>query len=179
MGQSPPGNTYNDTGDGLPFFQGKTDFGEFYPTPRKWCTSPTRISLPGDILISVRAPVGPTNLTLEKCIIGRGLAAIRPTEHMLSKYLLYAIRSTEENIASMGTGSTFTAISKTALSKCEIPIPYRDDPARSLAEQRRIVARLEAALGEVREMRGLIEAMRADTEQLEQSILTQAFREEL
>lgn len=51
MGQSPPGESYNDEGNGLPFFQGKTDFGDYYPTPRKWCTSPTKISLPGDVLL--------------------------------------------------------------------------------------------------------------------------------
>ena len=62
MGQSPPGNTYNKNGTGLPFFQGKTDFGSFYPTPSTWCSKPKKIAESNDILISVRAPVGPTNM---------------------------------------------------------------------------------------------------------------------
>lgn len=77
MGQSPPSSTYNSTGKGLPFFQGKTDFGEMYPTPRVYCTEPNRIAEPGDILITVRAPVGPTNINFVQSCIGRGLAAIR------------------------------------------------------------------------------------------------------
>ena len=62
MGQSPPGDTYNDSGDGVPFFQGRTDFGIRYPVNRKYCTSPTRIAQPNDTLISVRAPVGDINM---------------------------------------------------------------------------------------------------------------------
>jgi len=78
MGQSPPGSTYNSKGQGLPFFQGKVDFGERYPTPRVWCTQPKKTANAGDVLISVRAPVGPTNVADRKCIIGRGLAALSP-----------------------------------------------------------------------------------------------------
>src|ERR1700694_2575338 len=77
MGQSPPGTSYNTSGDGLPFFQGKTDFGDMFPRVRVFCTQPSRIAEHGDILMSVRAPVGPTNLAKEKCCIGRGLAALR------------------------------------------------------------------------------------------------------
>jgi type I restriction enzyme S subunit len=122
MGQSPPGNTYNDDGNGLPFFQGKTDFGETFPTARKWCTDPGKVSVPGDVLISVRAPVGPTNITETKCIIGRGLAGLRPAEYVQTRYLFYAIRNIETAITSRGTGSTFQNISKTSLSEVEIPI---------------------------------------------------------
>jgi type I restriction enzyme, S subunit len=175
MGQSPPGNTYNDVGEGFPFFQGKTDFGETYPTVRKWCTDPRKISETGDVLISVRAPVGPTNLTDTKCIIGRGLAALRPSRNIITRYLLYALRNTETIIASKGTGSTFHNISKTALSEIEIPVPFPDEPERSLAEQRRIVARIEALLAEVREMRALHEEITADTGRLIETVLAEAF----
>jgi type I restriction enzyme S subunit len=83
MGQSPPGDTYNKEGRGLPFYQGKIDFGKVHlQSPSAWCTEPLKIAEPGDILISVRAPVGPTNLTGEKCCIGRGLAAIRPKKEV-------------------------------------------------------------------------------------------------
>jgi len=78
MGQSPPGSTYNPNGAGLPFFQGKADFGQRFPTIRVWCTELRKTANKGDVLISVRAPVGPTNIAEQKCIIGRGLAAITP-----------------------------------------------------------------------------------------------------
>ena len=73
MGQSPPGHTYNDTGSGLPFFQGRSDFGFRYPINRKFCTAPNRIAEPEDTLVSVRAPVGDINVAWERCCIGRGL----------------------------------------------------------------------------------------------------------
>src|SRR6266545_5983009 len=77
MGQSPPGETYNETGDGLPFYQGRADFGFRFPTRRVYCTGPTRLAKAGDTLISVRAPVGDINMATENCAIGRGVAAAR------------------------------------------------------------------------------------------------------
>jgi type I restriction enzyme S subunit len=123
MGQSPPGSTYNDRGDGLPFFQGKSEFGEDHPTVRKWCTAPTRIAEPGDLLMSVRAPVGPTNVADQRCAIGRGLAAIRPHDGIPTQLVRHAIKLQEDEIASWGTGSTFTAINKRHVSGIEIPLP--------------------------------------------------------
>src|SRR3972149_146891 len=78
MGQSPPSSSYNESGEGLPFFQGKTDFGFRHPEVRLFCNAPLKIARPNDILMSVRAPVGPTNVANRECCIGRGLAAIRP-----------------------------------------------------------------------------------------------------
>lgn len=80
MGQSPPSSSYNDSGLGLPFYQGKTDFGVTYPTPRIYCREPKKLAEAGDILISVRAPVGATNLCQSQSCIGRGIAAIRAKE---------------------------------------------------------------------------------------------------
>ena len=77
MGQSPPGNTYNDIGEGLPFYQGSTDFSFRFPTRRIYCTAPTRLAKKGDTLISVRAPVGTINMASEDCALGRGVATIR------------------------------------------------------------------------------------------------------
>jgi hypothetical protein len=76
MGQSPPSDTYNSEGKGLPFYQGKTDFGKIFPVARMWCDRPGKIAEKDDILISVRAPVGPTNICERKSCIGRGLAAV-------------------------------------------------------------------------------------------------------
>ncbi|MHB8107518.1 MAG: restriction endonuclease subunit S [Candidatus Cryosericum sp.] len=77
MGQSPPGETYNEAGDGLPFYQGRLDFGARSPTRRVYCTAPTRFASAGDTLVSVRAPVGDVNMATERCAIGRGVAAVR------------------------------------------------------------------------------------------------------
>jgi type I restriction enzyme S subunit len=142
MGQSPPSTTYNTEGNGLPFFQGKAEFGDLFPTAVKYCSSPAKIAEPGDILISVRAPVGPTNLCKVKSCIGRGLAAIRPRNGIPSKYLLYYLRSIEQWLSTQGTGSTFTAISKSDLEDLDLPLA-------PLAEQRRIVAKLEVLLSKI------------------------------
>jgi type I restriction enzyme S subunit len=77
MGQSPPGETYNEVGEGLPFYQGCADFGPRFPAHRMYCTAPTRLAKAGDTLISVRAPVGDINMATEDCAIGRGVAAAR------------------------------------------------------------------------------------------------------
>ena len=130
-GQSPPGETYRKTPEGLPFFQGKADFGPRHPVARAWCVAPTKIALPGDILISVRAPVGPTNVADVECCIGRGLAAIRPGEKAYRDFMLIALRFFERKIAELGSGSTFEAIRMEDLASLEIPVP-------PLSEQKRI-----------------------------------------
>ena len=136
-GQSPPSSTYNQNGEGLPFYQGKADFGVWFPKTRMWCSVPVKISQPGDVLISVRAPVGPTNLCQETSCIGRGLGAIRAKPKKLdSLYLIHFLRSHESKIASLGRGSTFSAITRGDLEDIEIPLP-------PLAEQKRIAAILD------------------------------------
>lgn len=136
MGQSPPSSTYNVQGEGLPFYQGKADFGALHPIPSKWCSEPQKIALPFDIVISVRAPVGPTNIVLETSCIGRGLAALRSIGKGNYMYLLYFLRANEYDIASKGVGSTFTAISRKDLDRLQLPIP-------PIAEQKRIVAKVD------------------------------------
>ncbi len=133
-GQSPPGHTYNDNGLGLPFFQGKADFGEMHPVTRKWCAAPIKIADAGDILISVRAPVGPTNIATERCCIGRGLAAVRVDENMaLRDFVHWILKHRQPELVSKGQGSTFSAIGQKDLKSLSIPLP-------SLGEQRRIVS---------------------------------------
>lgn len=136
MGQSPDSKYYNNIKKGIPFYQGKADFGELYPTPRKWCTVPKKIAKNNDILISVRAPVGPTNICREKSCIGRGLASISTLNIYEHIYLLYTIRAFEKKISGMGVGSTFSAISLIHLRKILIPIP-------PLNEQKRIVGKVD------------------------------------
>lgn len=124
MGQSPPSDSYNDKGIGMPFFQGKSEFGELNPTPKWYCSSPIRLAEVDDILISVRAPVGDVNIANVNCCIGRGLAAIRPDKtKLLTKFLFYVLKGKKREIENMGTGSTFKAISKKDLVNIKIPVP--------------------------------------------------------
>lgn len=112
MGQSPPGDTYNDSGDGLPFFQGRTDFGFRFPENRKYCSAPTRIAETGDTLVSVRAPVGDINLASERCCIGRGVAALRHKGGGRS-FTYYTAWSLQEELRQYeNTGTVFGAINK-------------------------------------------------------------------
>ena len=168
MGQSPPSSTYNHDSIGLPFFQGKADFGELHPTPRVWCTKPMKIAEAGDILISVRAPVGPTNLAKERCCIGRGLAALRAGHKVQTDWVLFYLRSIEQELGQSGSGSTFNAITKKELSAIPIPLPPLD-------AQRRIVARIEALMSRMREAKRLRQQAEEDAERLWQSVLAETF----
>ena len=144
MGQSPSSETYNSSGQGLPFFQGKSEFGPLYPQIRLYCSQPKKIAYPGATLLSVRAPVGPTNLAMQKCCIGRGLAAIHPRGGIAPKFLLYMFKSVESRIASKGTGSTFKAITKQAVKELEFDIPPP-------LEQRRILNKVDELLSHLDE----------------------------
>ena len=150
MGQSPPSSAYNTEGGGLPFFQGKAEFGALYPTAAKWCNAPKKIAEPGDILMSVRAPVGPTNLAAERCCIGRGLAAIRPREGVRSKWVLYAFRSMESVIDALGTGTTFKAISGETLRQLAVPVASLEHQDLAIAEIENQFSRLDEAVSNLR-----------------------------
>lgn len=137
MGQSPESSSYNESGEGIPFFQGNADFGELHPKVRIWCNAPTKIAECGDILISVRAPIGALNIADKQCCIGRGLAALTTNETLCDqKYLWYGLECKVDELNSKGTGSTFKAINKKTLAETEIPLP-------PLEEQRRIAALLD------------------------------------
>ncbi|WP_322793336.1 restriction endonuclease subunit S [Bellilinea sp.] len=108
MGQSPPGETYNAHGDGLPFFQGVADFNYRHPTPRVFCSAASRVALPGDILLSVRAPIGRVNVADRECAIGRGLAIIRPKKPHDARYIEFVLRYLEPYWHTVeGGGSVF------------------------------------------------------------------------
>lgn len=167
-GQSPESKYYNSAGEGIPFFQGKADFGELYPKVRMYCSSPTKIAQYNDILLSVRAPVGPTNLSPGTVCIGRGLAAIRPDDSLDLKYLLYYFRYFETQLSAKGTGTTFKAINQKLIKNLEIPIPPLD-------EQSRIVARIEELFSELDKA---VDTLKTTKEQLEvyrQAVLKDAF----
>jgi type I restriction enzyme S subunit len=107
-----------------------------------YCSQPTKIAEKDDILLSVRAPVGPTNLSPGKVCIGRGLTAIRPSNELNLKYLLHFFRYFEVQLQQKGTGTTFKAITQEIVKNLEVPVP-------SLPEQERIVARIEELFSEL------------------------------
>ena len=167
MGQSPPGSSYNEEQRGLPFFQGKADFGERYPTVRVWCTDPKKVAQAGDVLMSVRAPIGPTNVAADICSIGRGLAAISPLGGVPTDFVLYGLRLLEPELALRGTGSTFTAINKNDLHEIFFNVP-------PLAEQQRIVAQLERLLARVDAARERLAKLPALLKRFRQAVLAAA-----
>ena len=115
MGQSPDSKFYNNDKIGLPFYQGKADFGRINPTPKIWCSKSKKEAKPNDILISVRAPVGDLNINNEQSCIGRGLAAItcRPDVDMM--YLYYHLKYLKPQLRHISTGSTFESINRNQL----------------------------------------------------------------
>lgn len=122
MGQSPKSIYYNQDGNGLPFHQGVTNFGVRFPSHETYCTVQSRIGEPGDILFSVRAPVGRINITPDKIVIGRGLAAIRSICDQ-QNYLFYALKSHFFKEDMIGGGAIFAAITKKDLHSVELMQP--------------------------------------------------------
>ena len=149
-GQSPKGTSYNENGEGMEFHQGKKAFGEsIIESSNVWTTEITKIAEPGDILMSVRAPVGPTNITDRKICIGRGLAAIRCNKDIIPHYILYALRNIESKIIG-NDGAVFNSINKKQIE--DLPLPLL-----SLAKQQSIVDYLDSAFAK-------IDAMKANAE---------------
>jgi len=145
MGQSPPGHTYNENGDGLPFYQGRTDFGNRFPEVRVFCTVQNRTANAGETLVSVRAPVGDINQAIQKCVIGRGVAAILHKSqsevytYSLMRHLNHALSHFN------GEGTVFGAINRTEFESLVVVEP-----------QENIIEKFEDILGytnkEIREL---------------------------
>lgn len=159
MGQSPPGNTYNEAGEGLPFYQGRTDFGFRFPSRRVFCTAPTRFAEIGDTLVSVRAPVGDINMAEEQCCIGRGVAAARHKSGSRT-YTYYFMQSIEVVFKQFeAEGTVFGSISKKDFHNIERTMPPSeivhafeqlvspiDDQIAGISKQSKTLAELRDAL---------------------------------
>ncbi|HGX2176116.1 restriction endonuclease subunit S [Escherichia coli] len=173
MGQSPSSSDVNEHGEGIVFFQGKAEFGKLYPTPKKYCTKPTKIASAGDILLSVRAPVGPTNLANQSTAIGRGLAAISAYHGLMeSKYLLYFFKCIEPWLSTQGTGSTFKAISGQFIRDLQSPVP-------PLAEQKIIAEKLDTLLAQVDSTKARLEQIPQILKRFRQAVLAIAVNGQL
>lgn len=133
MGQSPSSERYNEVGDGLPFHQGVTNFGSRFPVDRIFCTMQTRVGEAGDILMSVRAPVGRLNITLKKIVIGRGLCAIR-SRLGLQELLFQQLKERFLEEDTMGSGTIFKAVTKEDVKGLKFIQPSRE-VARRFVEQ--------------------------------------------
>ena len=124
MGQSPPSETYNKDGIGMPFLQGKMEFGRIYPSPVMYTSDPIKIAESNDVLISVRAPVGDVNIAPYRVCIGRGLAAIRFDPNQANYiFFFYYFQSIKERLETLGKGSTFKAITKKDLEELTVVNP--------------------------------------------------------
>lgn len=141
-GQSPEGIYYNSSGEGIPFYQGKKEFGErFLGEPTTWTTKITKEAQQGDILMSVRAPVGPINFSTQQICIGRGLAAIRSSEMIDKDFLFYFLLYKQPEISG-NTGAVFDSINKDQIASIQVPLP-------SIEKQCEIVKKLDVAFFEI------------------------------
>lgn len=171
-GQSPEGKFYNKVCKGLPFYQGKKEFTEkFIGKPTTWTTKITKEAFFGDILMSVRAPVGPINFATEKICIGRGLAAIRASK-LIDKEFLFNFLVKHENEIVGNAGAVFNSISKAQIEAIEIPLP-------PLAEQKRILKILDEVFLKIEKAKENTAKKLSDLEELKKSVLKKAFSGEL
>lgn len=156
MGQSPDGKSYNEDGIGTVFYQGRAEFGTRFPTRRLFTTEPKRIAKKLDTLMSVRAPVGDTNIANEYCCIGRGLAAIHSKDNHQS-FVHYTVLSLRSQLDVFnGEGTVFGCINRDALNNMEVVIPAKDD----LDKFEKIVASLDADIYNRSEENGRLKIIR-------------------
>ncbi len=167
-GQSPEGKFYNDNGNGLPFYQGKKEYGEkFIGEPTTWTSKVTKEAEANDILMSVRAPVGPINFATQKICIGRGLAAIRATK-LIDKEFLFNFLLKHENEIVGNTGAVFNSINKAQIEAIQIPLP-------PLPEQQRIVSILDEAFSAIAKAKANAEQNLKNAKELFESCLQGVF----
>jgi type I restriction enzyme S subunit len=164
MGQSPPSSSYNKREVGLPFLQGKSEFGEVFPEPNKWCSDPIKLANKRDILISVRAPVGDVNIASCRCCIGRGLASLSVKNNADSIFIFYLLRHLKSSINDQGSGTIFKSINKGILENFIISLP-------PLSEQQQIAQ----VLSTVQEARGRTQAVIDAARELKKSLMKHLF----
>ena len=139
MGQAPDGSTYNDRADGLPLVAGAGDFGDFFPSVKKYTSAPGKRSAVGDIILCIRATIGDTNWSDKEYCLGRGVAGLRARDGLLdSRFLWHFISARRSELEARGTGSTFKQVSQADIAEWLIPTP-------PVAEQQRIAAILDKA----------------------------------
>jgi len=167
-GQSPEGKYYNKIGNGLPFYQGKKKFTDkFIDPPTTWTTDVTKEALKDDILMSVRAPVGPINFATQRICIGRGLAAIRAGKKIDVNFLFYFLKYFESKIIG-NHGAVFNSINKKQIEEIKVPLPL-------LPEQKAIVKKLDELSAQTKKLEEIYLHKLDNLEELKKSILKTAF----
>jgi len=174
MGQSPPGLSYNKSGNGVPLLNGPTEFGPHHPMAVQWTTAPTKLCKEGDILICVRgATTGRMNWADRQYCIGRGLAALTPQSDVCEPGYIYHFVETQTQIMlSLAAGTTFPNLPRRKMMRLKIPVP-------PISEQRRIVAYLDELREGVDALKQLESETSGDLDRLLPSILDKAFKGEL
>ncbi|HOH23272.1 MAG TPA: restriction endonuclease subunit S [Bacteroidales bacterium] len=168
VGQSPEGKFYNSEGKGMPFYQGKKEYGKkFIGKPTTWTTKITKEAEAGDILMSVRAPVGPVNFATQRICIGRGLSAIRAGNE-INKEFLYNFLLMNENKIKGNEGAVFNSINKTQIENIPTPLP-------PLSEQRRIVSILDKCFSAIERSRNNAEQNLKNAKEIFESYLNKVF----
>lgn len=155
MGQSPPGESYNDLMIGTPFLQGKAEFGERYPINPKYTTDPRKMAVKDSVLLSVRAPVGDVNIADRDYCIGRGLCSISLKDGD-NEFLYYFLLTQKNKLDSEGSGSTFKSINKNNLHSLDIPLPPLEEQqaiARTLRTVQEAQERNEAVIEATRNLK--------------------------
>lgn len=171
-GQSPEGKFYNKIAKGIPFYQGKREFGEKYiGRPTTWTLKITKQAQKGDVLMSVRAPVGPINFAVEKICIGRGLAAIRAGKDIDKVFLFYCLLSKEKEIVG-NAGAVFASINKADIENLVIYLP-------SLSEQRKVIKKLDELSKQTKKLEENYRQKLLLLDELKKSVLQKAFAGEL
>ena len=163
-GQSPQSRHYNKGGNGMPFYQGKKDYGKKYLNPPTvWTTKVTKQAIKGDILMSVRAPVGALNIATHEICIGRGLAAIRVNDKVTLDYLYLALLSVSDELVG-SPGAVFNSINKEQVENIPLPLP-------PLVEQKRIATKLDSAFAEIDKAIASTERKKAEVVNLKRAVL--------
>jgi type I restriction enzyme S subunit len=171
-GQSPESKNYNKNGEGMAFYQGKKDFGDIYINPPSvWTTEITKKAFKDDILMSVRAPVGPVNIATEPICIGRGLAAIRASSKINQAYLFNFLLKIEKDLIG-NAGAVFNSINKAQIENLDVPLPPVIEQQKSVSKIIEIKTNIDIKYSaEMRKVKEL--------EILKQAILKKAFSGQL
>lgn len=157
MGQSPPSVGYSSIADdGLPFLQGTADFGALSPLPKVYCATPPKIAEQGDILFSVRAPVGQLNLADQQTGIGRGLCGIRAGSRLLSSFAWWALHEARDQLNYVSTGSTYEAVAAEDVGNTLVAIPLLDQQQAIADYLDRETARVDALIAAKERLLGLL-----------------------
>lgn len=127
MGSSPDSKYYNENRNGLPFFQGNKNFSDIYPEIKRWCSNPGKVAEEGDVIMTVRAPVGEVNKLQEKSCIGRGVAAFRSNSLESNEYIYYLLKCRKERWNQFASGTTYESVNSTDVKNFPFVCPTEND----------------------------------------------------